>query len=97
MDNDKLHIVVDNDKEWRKYIIWELREIKSDQKRLDQRVQGLSSKVAILGAFFGAFFASGITPSILLGIAKAHCQRMTHYNPRLKGKQWPRQSRLLGC
>lgn len=58
MDDDSIKSLIDNEKEWRKHLIVEMREIKSDQKEMTKSFHQLKMKVTVRLTMFGTFCGS---------------------------------------
>jgi hypothetical protein len=63
MSDRELDLVVDNEKEWRTYILKELRDMRKEQSAMSAIVTGLRVKVALFGSVFG--FITGVFGSVL--------------------------------
>jgi len=53
-NTDKVEAILSNEKEWRRYMMEEIKEIKNSQIEMRISVSDLKTKVAFFGAIFGA-------------------------------------------
>lgn len=54
MDKDKLELIVENEKEWRKHILTKVERIESRQLEINEKVSGLRNKFKLLTIIIGA-------------------------------------------
>ena len=57
MDDDSIKSL-ENEKEWRKFLIVEIREIKNEQKEMTKAFNHFKIKIAVVSAFCGSFSAA---------------------------------------
>lgn len=68
MDNDKLEIIVENEREWRKHIYNRLEAIENKQDKLSDTATTLKVKVGLISTIFGAIGAGVLKwASVFLG------------------------------
>ncbi|MCK5615252.1 hypothetical protein KAR91_76015 [Candidatus Pacearchaeota archaeon] len=58
MSDDELVKLLENEKEWRRFIITEVKEIKKDCNSIRKNMSALKVKVAVVAAGFGATTAT---------------------------------------
>ena len=58
MSDKELNLLVSNDREWRKFLITEIRELRKEQGETALTVNTLKVKVGFISAFIG--FVAGI-------------------------------------
>jgi hypothetical protein len=54
---DKVEAIINNEKEWRKFLMEEVKDIKTSQVEMKISISNLQLKVAFFGAVFGAIGA----------------------------------------
>jgi len=59
MDEQKIQMLIDNEREWRKHLIKDLEEVKSDVKELREKQSTMRYKIFTLTAAIGAFAGKG--------------------------------------
>lgn len=64
MNDDKIHLIVNNEIEWRRLILSEVSEIKKVQAAEVGKMTRLETKFSFVGAIFGAI--SGLLVSLAL-------------------------------